>query len=66
MTNPSVWWDGRIAGTLTRDQHGDMGFVHNPDWLADTTARPISTLSNEATKAMADTIEQRARRLLSL
>jgi serine/threonine-protein kinase HipA len=42
MTNLSVWWDGRIAGTLTRDQHGDMGFVYDTDWLADTTARPIS------------------------
>jgi serine/threonine-protein kinase HipA len=42
MTRLSVWWDGRIAGTLTRDQHGDMGFVYDTDWLADTTARPIS------------------------
>jgi serine/threonine-protein kinase HipA len=42
MTNLSVWWDGRIAGALTRDQHGDMGFVYDTDWLADTTARPIS------------------------
>jgi serine/threonine-protein kinase HipA len=42
MTRLSVWWDGRIAGTLTRDQHGDMGFVYNTDWLADMTARPIS------------------------
>jgi serine/threonine-protein kinase HipA len=42
MTNLSVRWDGRIAGTLTRDQHGDMGFVYDTDWLADTTARAIS------------------------
>lgn len=42
MTNLSVWWDGRIAGTLTRDQHGDMGFVYEAAWLADTTVRSIS------------------------
>ena len=42
MTRLSVWWDGRIAGTLTRDEYGDMGFVYHADWLADETTRAIS------------------------
>ncbi len=42
MTNLSVWWDGRIAGTLTRNEHGDMGFVYHPDWLEDPVTRAIS------------------------
>ena len=42
MTNLSVWWDGRVTGTLTRNQHGDMGFDYHPDWLADPTTRAIS------------------------
>jgi serine/threonine-protein kinase HipA len=58
MTRLSVWWDGRIAGTLTRDQHGDMGFVYNTDWLTDTTARPISA----ALPKRADPYDRRAAR----
>jgi serine/threonine-protein kinase HipA len=38
----SVWWGERIAGTLTRDTHGDMGFVYDAKWLADAKTRPIS------------------------
>ena len=38
----SVWWDQRIAGQLTLDEHGDMGFVYDAGWLADERARPLS------------------------
>ncbi len=38
----SVWWDGKIVGRLTLDEHGDMGFIYDEAWLADPQARPIS------------------------
>jgi serine/threonine-protein kinase HipA len=38
----SVWWDRIIAGALTLDEHGDMGFAYDAGWLADAKARPIS------------------------
>lgn len=38
----SVWWDGKIVGRLTLDEHGDMGFIYDAAWLADPHARPIS------------------------
>jgi serine/threonine-protein kinase HipA len=42
MTRLSVWWEARVAGTLTRDEHGDMGFVYDANWLADSMTRAIS------------------------
>ena len=38
----SVWWDEELVGTLILDQHGDLGFAYDPDWLADDARRPIS------------------------
>ena len=38
----SVWWDGKIVGRLTLDEHGDMGFVYAAAWLANPQARSIS------------------------
>lgn len=38
----SVWWDGRLAGTLFLDTHGDTQFAYDVDWLADATAPPLS------------------------
>lgn len=38
----SVWWDGKIVGRLTLDEHGDMGFAYDAAWLANSEARPIS------------------------
>ena len=38
----SVWWDGKIAGELRLDAHGDMSFVYCADWLEDPTRRAIS------------------------
>ncbi len=37
-----VWWNGRIAGQLTQDQHGELGFAYAPDWLKDGAAPPLS------------------------
>ncbi|MBV9990290.1 MAG: type II toxin-antitoxin system HipA family toxin [Alphaproteobacteria bacterium] len=37
-----VRWDGRIAGRLTMDEHGDMGFVYDAAWIADEKARSMS------------------------
>lgn len=38
----NIWWDGRVVGQLTLDEHGDMGFAYDRAWLADVKARPIS------------------------
>lgn len=37
-----VWWDDAIVGQLTQDEHGDLGFVYAPAWLADRNALPLS------------------------
>jgi serine/threonine-protein kinase HipA len=37
-----VWWDGRVVGQLTQDQHGELGFAYAPAWLDDEQARPLS------------------------
>lgn len=38
-----VWWDGRLAGQLTQDQHGELAFAYAPEWLSDQEAQPLST-----------------------
>lgn len=38
----SVWWNGRVAGELRLDEHGDMTFAYAAAWLADTAGRAIS------------------------
>ena len=38
----SVWWDGRVAGSLHLDQHGEMEFSYAPEWLADAKAPALS------------------------
>jgi serine/threonine-protein kinase HipA len=38
----AVWWDGLVAGSLHRDQHGDMEFIYTPEWLADGKAPALS------------------------
>lgn len=35
----TVWWDGRIAGCLAQDQHGDLSFAYYADWLDRADAR---------------------------
>jgi serine/threonine-protein kinase HipA len=42
MTRLSVWWDGRVVGTLARDIHGDMSFAYHDEWLAEEATLPIS------------------------
>ena len=37
-----IWWDERVVGQLTQDQHGDLGFAYAPAWLDDEQARPLS------------------------
>jgi serine/threonine-protein kinase HipA len=38
----SVWWDFKLVGALRLDQHGDMSFAYDPEWLADSGAAPLS------------------------
>lgn len=38
----SVWWDGKIVGTLRIDKHGDMAFQYGEEWLADSSQLPLS------------------------
>lgn len=37
-----VWRDNKIVGQLTQDEHGDLGFVYAPAWLADANTPPLS------------------------
>lgn len=37
-----VWWDNRIVGQLTQNQHGELGFVYAPAWLADQRTTALS------------------------
>lgn len=34
----AVWWDKRLVGQLTQNQHGELGFVYAPEWLNDEQA----------------------------
>lgn len=38
----NVWWDGRIVGELTQDEHGELGFAYASAWVADASALPLS------------------------
>lgn len=38
----SVWWDGRVAGTLKLTDTGSLSFAYAADWLADPRAQPLS------------------------
>lgn len=38
----NVWWNGRIVGQFTQDQHGDIGFAYAEAWLEDEKALPLS------------------------
>jgi serine/threonine-protein kinase HipA len=37
-----VWWDERLVGQLTQNQHGELGFAYAPEWLSDGEAQPLS------------------------
>jgi serine/threonine-protein kinase HipA len=38
----SVWWDRRLVGTLSLDNHGELGFAYGAAWLDDDERPPIS------------------------
>jgi len=38
----SVWWDGRVAGTLKLSNTGGMTFIYSAAWLADPASPPLS------------------------
>jgi len=38
----AIWWNGRVAGLLRLDSHGDMEFAYAPDWLRDANAPALS------------------------
>jgi serine/threonine-protein kinase HipA len=37
-----IWWAERVAGQLTQNQHGELGFAYAPEWLADEEAPALS------------------------
>ena len=37
-----IWWDGQLAGQLTQDQHGELGFAYSAEWLARESAPALS------------------------
>jgi serine/threonine-protein kinase HipA len=37
-----VWWDDRLVGRLTQDQHGELGFAYAAGWLEDKHAPALS------------------------
>ncbi len=44
-----VWWDRRLVGQLTQNQHGELGFAYTPEWLDNEEAQPLSaSLSKRA------------------
>jgi len=46
-----VWWNDQLVGRLSQNQHGDLGFVYAPAWLADTHAPPLSASLPKREKA---------------
>lgn len=47
----SVWWDEAIVGTLSLNKHGDMRFLYDGAWLADTTKSALSVSLPKRTEA---------------
>jgi serine/threonine-protein kinase HipA len=42
MRTLDIWWEGRIAGQLTQNQHGELGFTYASVWLDDEIAPGLS------------------------
>lgn len=38
----NIWWDGQLAGQLTQDQHGELGFAYSAEWLTRESAPALS------------------------
>ena len=45
-----IWWDGRLVGQLTQDQHGELGFAYAPEWLENGNALALSASLPKRTK----------------
>jgi serine/threonine-protein kinase HipA len=42
MRTLDIWWEGRIVGQLTQNQHGELGFTYASVWLDDGSAPGLS------------------------
>ncbi|MCA3182498.1 MAG: type II toxin-antitoxin system HipA family toxin [Methylobacterium sp.] len=42
MRTLDIWWEGRIVGQLTQNQHGELGYVYASAWLDDESAPALS------------------------
>ncbi|MCZ8271501.1 MAG: type II toxin-antitoxin system HipA family toxin [Beijerinckiaceae bacterium] len=42
MRTLDIWWEGRIVGQLTQNQHGELGFTYASAWLDDGSAPGLS------------------------
>jgi HipA-like protein len=43
-----IWWDGRLVGQLTQNQHGELGFAYASVWLDDEAIAALVSLAAEA------------------
>lgn len=46
--NLAIWWGGDRVGLLGIDDHGDIGFTYDPDWLASTRPKLSQSLPKRA------------------
>jgi serine/threonine-protein kinase HipA len=37
-----IWWEGQLAGQLTQDPDGELGFAYSADWLISESAHALS------------------------
>ena len=45
-----VWWDQRLVGQLTQNQHGELGFAYATEWVSDDKAQHLSASLPERTE----------------
>ncbi len=38
----NIWWDERIVGQLSQDEHGELGFSYAKEWIEDDNAPQLS------------------------
>jgi serine/threonine-protein kinase HipA len=38
----NIWWESRLVGQLTQNQHGELGFIYASEWLEDNDALALS------------------------
>jgi serine/threonine-protein kinase HipA len=43
----NIWWNERLVGNLTQNQHGELGFVYASEWLNDPFTQPLSASLNK-------------------